>query len=129
MPADIKGKVMPSSTVCGRIIERARRPLEQARQVRVVQGRQEREIKDIHDGHEYVVKQERSDADDCLDERVNEERSRISPPEIFGKPGTESEAPHEDDQHQRLRVRGVTEKQFQVVRPDRLVDRPRTRRS
>ena len=39
-------------------------------------------------------------------------------------PGAQRQAAHEDDQHQRLRVGGMAEKQLQVVRPDRLVDQP-----
>ncbi|MCX7139757.1 MAG: hypothetical protein NT123_01375 [Proteobacteria bacterium] len=39
-------------------------------------------------------------------------------------PGTERHAPHEDRQHQGLRVGGVPEEELEVMAPDGFVDQP-----
>ena len=71
------------------------------------------------------MKQQCDDTDDRFDSRVGQDRYTQASRVDTGQPRAYRHATHEDDQHQRLGVGRVPEKELEIMGPDRLVDQPR----
>src|SRR5207248_2903576 len=84
--------------------------------------RQQRVVSPVCGRDEEPVEEERGQADKKLSRGVGEEGTSNALRVMAREPRPERQAADEDDQHDRLCVRRVSEEELEVMAPDRLVD-------
>src|SRR6202140_4327591 len=78
--------------------------------------------REIGGGNECLMKKDPKYADQPLDQYVSPKELSDAGGVVRNRPGSQRHSSHEDGEHQSLRVGGMAEKEFEVVRPDRLVN-------
>src|ERR1700682_5062666 len=78
--------------------------------------------REIGGGNECLMKKDAKYADQPLDQYVSPKELSDAGGVVRNRPGSQRHSSHEDGEHESLRVGGMAEKEFEVVRPDRLVN-------
>ncbi|MGP8114570.1 MAG: hypothetical protein ACLQFT_19580 [Steroidobacteraceae bacterium] len=78
--------------------------------------------REINGGNECLMKEDAKYPDQPLDQYVSPKELPDAGGVVRNCPGSKRHSSHEDGEHEGLRVGGMAEEEFEVVRPDGLVN-------
>src|SRR5450759_2003467 len=78
--------------------------------------------REIGGGNECLMKKDAKYPDQPLDQYISPKELPDAGGVVRNRPGSKRHSAHEDGEYERLRVGGMAKEEFEVVRPDGLVD-------